>query len=119
MKKLFVLTAALAFSFAVMAQTRDTTATRPSERTCAEWRAAGRCPKPEDRRPCSEIKAAGECPKANAQARERRVSERTQTVTEKRSCPRQEGQACCKSRNQEGRTDATQGPRRGGPRGDR
>ncbi|MCL2412902.1 MAG: hypothetical protein FWC98_02050 [Bacteroidales bacterium] len=34
----------------------------PVQKTCAEWQAAGKCPKPADPRSCREIIAAGECP---------------------------------------------------------
>jgi hypothetical protein len=72
MKNLFVLATALVFSFAVMAETKTqtTTATKAdTEKTCADWKEEGKCPRATENTRCSELQAAGKCPKANAEAK--------------------------------------------------
>ena len=74
MKKLFVLTTVLTFSFAVMAQCPGSVARAAAikanaEKTCADWKAENKCPRTAaESASCADQRAAGKCPKANAQA---------------------------------------------------
>jgi len=113
MKKLFVLTAALAFSFAVMAQCPGSVARAAAikanaEKTCADWRAEGKCPKTENTT-CADLRAAGKCPRANAQA--------AAAEAPKQGCARVEGQAsCCSQTKVAEKTEKTRESRRAGNR---
>ena len=122
MKKLFVLTAALAFSFAVMAQcpgkaqcqksAQNNAVKADTEKTCADWKAEGKCPRTPESAPCSELKAAGKCPKTN--------TERVTTPRQKTSCARAEGQStCCSAKKAGERTEASPRARKGGKRSER
>ncbi|MCL2413750.1 MAG: hypothetical protein FWC94_00645 [Bacteroidales bacterium] len=91
MKKLLVLTAVFALSLALMAQRpAQEQPTRPdSEKTCRDWKEAGKCPRVTERTSCRELIEQGRCPLHNAR-------QAAANAEPRRQCPRSQGAtACC------------------------
>jgi len=95
MKKLLVLTAAFMLFFALMAQQRPVqeSQTRPdTEKTCRDWKEAGKCPRVTERTSCRELIEQGRCPLHNARQAATNAEPRSQ-------CPRSQGATTCCGRH--------------------
>jgi len=124
MKKLLVLTAAFMLFFALMAQQRPVQESQTrleTEKTCRDWKEAGKCPRVTERTSCRELIEQGRCPLHNARQAAANAEPRSQ-------CPRSQGATTCCQHRRGGNTEeisqsaentTKEAPRRRGRRANR